>query len=67
MGVVTLRKVTIRHQLVVPSCSSDDDFPLGKDDAQVDLNPRSARVHYTQELVLMSDSPPPSLLPYIVS
>jgi hypothetical protein len=66
-GVLTLRKVTVRHQLVVPSSSSDDDLPLVKHDARVDLNPTGARICYTQESALMLDSPPLSALPYIVS
>jgi hypothetical protein len=33
MGILTPRKVTIRRQLMVPSRSSDDDFPLVKHDA----------------------------------
>jgi hypothetical protein len=40
MGILTSRKVTIRRQLVVPSSSNNDDFPLVKHDARVDLNPR---------------------------
>jgi hypothetical protein len=52
-------------QLVVPSSSSNNDLPLVKDDAEVDLNPSGARICYTQEPTLMSDSPPLSLLPYI--
>jgi hypothetical protein len=39
MGILTPRKVTVRHQLVVPSNSSDDDLTLVKHDARVDLNP----------------------------
>jgi hypothetical protein len=57
-GILTPRKVTIRRQLVVPSSSSNDDLPLVKYDAQVDLNPSSMRIRYTQEPALMSDSPP---------
>jgi hypothetical protein len=64
MGILTPRKVTIRCQLVVPSSSSDD--PLVKHDAWVDLNPTGARIRYTQEPALVSDSPPPSPPPYIV-
>jgi hypothetical protein len=66
-GILTPRKVTIRHQLVVPFSSSDDDLPLVKHDAWVDLNPSGVRIHYTQEPALMSDSPPLSSLCYIVS
>jgi hypothetical protein len=66
-GILTPRKLTIRCQLVVPSSSSDDDLPLVKHDARVDLNPGGARIHYTQEPALMSDSPPLSPLPYIMS
>jgi hypothetical protein len=46
-GILTLRMVTIQHQLVVPPCSSDDDLPMVKHDARVDLNPCGARIHYT--------------------
>jgi hypothetical protein len=67
MGILTLRKVTIRRQLVVPSNSNDDDLSLVKHDAQVDLNPGGARIHYTQEPAFMSDLPLLSLPPYIVS
>jgi hypothetical protein len=66
-AILTLRKVTIHCQLVVPSSSSDDDLPLVQHDAQVDLNPGGARIRYTQEPALMSDSPPSSLSPYIMS
>jgi hypothetical protein len=45
--VLTPRKMTIWHQLVVPSSSSNDDLPLVKLDAWVDLNPSGARIHYT--------------------
>jgi hypothetical protein len=53
MGILTPRKVTIQYQLVVPSSSSDDDLPLEKHDAWVDLNPDDVRIHYTQEPALM--------------
>jgi hypothetical protein len=66
-GILTPRKVIVWRQLVVPSSSSDDDLPLAKHDGQIDLNPSGARIHYTQEPTLMSDSPPPSLPCYIVS
>jgi hypothetical protein len=66
-GILTLRKVTIRHQLVVPSSSSDDDLSLVKHDARVDHNPSGTRIRYTQEPAFVSNSPPPSPLPYIVS
>jgi hypothetical protein len=59
--------VTIQHQLMVPLNISGDDLPLVKHDARVDLNPDSARIRYTQELALVSDSPLSSLPPYIVS
>jgi hypothetical protein len=52
---------------VVPSSSSDDDLPLVKLDARVDLNPGVARIRCTQKPALMSDLPPPSPPPYIVS
>jgi hypothetical protein len=32
-GVLTLKKITIQHQLVVPSRNNDDDIPLMKHDA----------------------------------
>jgi hypothetical protein len=67
MGVLTPRKVTVRHQLVVPLSSSYDDLPLVKHDAQVDLNPSGARIHHTQEPALMSHSPSPSPPRYLVS
>jgi hypothetical protein len=67
MGILPLRKVTARCQLVVPLSSSDDDLPLVKHDAWVDLNPGSVRIRYTQEPALMSNSPPLSLPLYIVS
>jgi hypothetical protein len=51
---------------VVPLSSSNDDIPLVKHDARVDLNPGSVRIHYTQEPALVSDSPPSSLPPCIV-
>jgi hypothetical protein len=66
-GIVTPRKVTIRCQLLVPSSSSDDDLKLVKHDTRVDLNPGGAKIRYTQEPALVSDSPPLSPLPYIVS
>jgi hypothetical protein len=47
MGILTPRKVTIRRQLVVPSSSSNDNLPLVKHDARVDLNPGGARIRYT--------------------
>jgi hypothetical protein len=65
-GILTPRKVTIRRQVVVPSSSSDDDLPLVKHDAQVDLNPGGARIRYTQVPALISDSPSLSLPPYIM-
>jgi hypothetical protein len=55
MGILTLRKVIIRRQLGVPSSSSDDDLPLVKHDAWVDLNPSDKRIRYTQEHALVSD------------
>jgi hypothetical protein len=57
MGVLTLKKITIRCQLVVPSSSSDNNLPFVRYDARVNLNSGSARIHYTQEPALMSDSP----------
>jgi hypothetical protein len=52
---------------VTPSSGSDDDLPLVKHDARVDLNLGGVRIHYTHEPALMSDLPPPNLSPYIVS
>jgi hypothetical protein len=66
-GVLTPRKVTVRRQLVVHSSSSDDDLPLVKHDARVDLNPGGARIRYTQEPALVSESPPSSPPPYIIT
>jgi hypothetical protein len=66
VGILTPRKVTIRCQLVVPSSSSDDDLPLVKHDARVDVNPGGAGIRYTQEPALMSNSPLLSPPPYIM-
>jgi hypothetical protein len=66
-GILTPRKVTAWRQLVVPSSSSDDDLSLVKHDARVDFSPSGARMRYTQEPTLVSDSPPLCLSPYIVS
>jgi hypothetical protein len=57
----------ILSQLVVPLSSSDDDLPLVKHDTRVDLNPSGIRIRNTQEPALMSDSPPSSSPPYIMS
>jgi hypothetical protein len=65
--VLTQRKVSVRHQLVVPSSNNDDDLPLVKHRARVDLNLGGARIRHTQELAIMSDSPPLSPPSYIVS
>jgi hypothetical protein len=46
--------------------SSDNELPLVKHDAQVDLNPVGKRICYIQEHALMSDSPPSSPPPYIM-
>jgi hypothetical protein len=51
--ILTPRKVTARHQLVVPSSSSDNDLSLVKHDAWVDLNPGGMRICYTQEPALV--------------
>jgi hypothetical protein len=67
MGILTPKKITIRCQLVVPSSSSDDDLPLARHDARVDLNSGGAKIWYTQEPALVPDSPLQSLPPYIVS
>jgi hypothetical protein len=66
-GVLTPKKITIRCQLVVLSSSNDDDLPLVKHDTRVDLNSSGVRIRYTQEHALVSNSPPQSLSPYIVS
>jgi hypothetical protein len=47
MGVLTLRKVTVRRQLLVSLSSRDDNLPLVKHDTLVDLNPCGARIRYT--------------------
>jgi hypothetical protein len=65
--ILTPRKVTVWRQLVAPLSSNDDDLPLMKHDARVDLNPGIAVIRYTQEPALMSDLPPPCPLRYIVS
>jgi hypothetical protein len=52
---------------MVPSSSNDDGLPLGKHDTWVDLNSSGVRIRYIQEPALVSDSPPPSPPPYIVS
>jgi hypothetical protein len=66
-GVLTLRKVTVQRQLVVRSSSSNDDLPLVKHNARVNLNPGGMRIRYTQEPALMSDWPSLSPPHYIVS
>jgi hypothetical protein len=65
--ILTPRKVTIRHQLTVPSSSSDDDLSLVNHDARVDLNPGGTRIRYTQEPDFVSGSPPPRPPPNAVS
>jgi hypothetical protein len=50
---------------VVQLSSSDDDLPMVRHHARVDLNPGGVRIRYTQELALVSDSPPQSPPPYI--
>jgi hypothetical protein len=67
MGVLTLRKVTIPRNLVVHSDSDNNDLPLVRHDAQVDLNPDGARIHYTQEPVLLVESPMSNPPPYIIA
>jgi hypothetical protein len=52
---------------VVSSSSNNNDLSLLKHDAWVDLNPDGARIRYTQEPALVSDSSPLSPPPYIVS
>jgi hypothetical protein len=53
MGILALRKVTTQRQLVIPSSSSDDDLPLVKHDARVDVNPSNALIRYTEEPAVM--------------
>jgi hypothetical protein len=67
LGVLSPRKVTIRHNLVVHSGNSDDDLPLVRHDDRVDLKPDDVRIRYTQEPTLLAESPPHSPPPYIVS
>jgi hypothetical protein len=67
MGILTLRKVIVQRQLMVPLSSSDDELSLVKHDARVDLNPDGTRIRYTQEPALMSESSLPSPPCYIVS
>jgi hypothetical protein len=59
-GVLTPKKISIRHQLVVLSSNSDDDLPLARHDAQVDHNSSGVRMRYKREPALVSDSPPQS-------
>jgi hypothetical protein len=66
-GILTPRKVTAWCQLVVPSSSSDNGLSLVKHDDQVDLNPDGVRICYTEEPILMSESPSLTLLCYNVS
>jgi hypothetical protein len=66
MVILTPWKVTVHHQLVVPSSSNDDDLSLVKHDARVDLNLGSVRIRYTQEPALVSDSLPSNLSYYVV-
>jgi hypothetical protein len=56
----------MRCQLVVLSSSSDDNLPLARHDARVDLISGSTRIRYTEEPALVSDSPPQSPPPYIM-
>jgi hypothetical protein len=51
---------------LVPLSSSDDNLSLVKHDARVDLNPSGASICYTQEPALISDSPLPSPVRYIL-
>jgi hypothetical protein len=51
---------------LVPLSSSDDNLSLVKHDARVDLNPGGASIYYTQEPALISDSPLPSPVRYIL-
>ena len=58
-GMLTPRKVTLRRKVVIDTGSDDDDnTPLTRHDARVDLNPSGARIHYTQELAFVMESPP---------
>jgi hypothetical protein len=66
-GVLSPRKVTVQRRVAVSPSSSDDDLPLVKHDAQVDLNPGGAQICYTQEPTPLMESPSHSPPPYIVS
>jgi hypothetical protein len=66
-GVLTLRKVTVRPNLVGHFGSGNNDLPFVQHDARVDLNPNGARIRYAQELALLAESPPSSPPPYIVA
>jgi hypothetical protein len=66
MVILTPWKVIVRHQLVVPSSSNDDDLSLVKHDARVDLNLGDVRIRYTQEPTLVSDSLPSNPSYYVV-
>jgi hypothetical protein len=67
MGVLTPRKVIAWCNMVVHSGSSDNDLPLVRHNAWVDLNPDGARIHYTQESPLLAESPLSSPPPCIVA
>jgi hypothetical protein len=58
MGVLTPKKITIWCQLVVLSSSSEDNLPLVRHIAQVDLTSDGVGICYTQEPELMLNSPP---------
>jgi len=65
-GSLTPRKVITQGKLLIDTADSDNDYPLAKHDARVDLNPSGARIRYTQESALLVESPPASPLPYLI-
>jgi hypothetical protein len=65
MGALTLRKVTVWRNMV-HSGSDDDDLPLVRHDARVDLHTGGARICYTQEPTLLAELPLSSPPPYTV-
>jgi hypothetical protein len=49
MGVLTPRKVTVCCNVEIDNGSNNDDLPLVRHNARVDLNPGGARICYTQD------------------
>jgi hypothetical protein len=47
IGVLTPRKVTIRRNVAIDNSSNDDNLPLPRHDAWVDLHPGYSRIHNT--------------------